>query len=271
MSERAPRWRLLETGARPGAWNMACDALLLERAASGEAPPTLRLYGWEPAAVSIGRHQPDPDSGAAAALAARGVEWVRRPTGGRAVYHGPPSEELTYAVAVPVPVGHPPLAGTPREVYRRIHAALAEGLRALGAPAALVADRRGERPRSPGPADPAACFATSVPFEIAVGGRKLLGSAQRRSRGGLLQHGSLPLDGDQAALAAAWPGAVDPAAATTLAAAAGRPVGFAEAAGALAASLAEALEVELAGAELEPDERAEIERRAEEASAGTPA
>ena len=52
------RWRLLETGARPGAWNMACDAALLASMDGGAAPPTIRLYGWDPPAVSLGHHQP---------------------------------------------------------------------------------------------------------------------------------------------------------------------------------------------------------------------
>jgi len=247
------RWRLLETGARPGAWNMACDRAVLDAVGRGAAPPTVRFYGWDPPAVSLGRHQPDPDPDAAAVLAARGVTWVRRPTGGRAVYHGPPAEELTYAVIAPLSV--PPLDGSLADAYRGIHEALAEGVRTLGAEASLAPRRPGRAPR---PTDRRACFAASVPWEIQVDGRKLLGSAQRRSRLALLQHGSLPLAGDQAPLRAAWPDSLGPAASTTLSEAVGRRVEFAEAAAALAAALACGLGIELAPGGLTADERARV-------------
>lgn len=236
----APRWRLLDTGPRGGAWNMACDAVLLERVGAGASPPTLRFYGWDPPAVSLGRHQPEPGPAELAALAARGIDVVRRPTGGRGVWHGPPGEELTYAVVAPL--GAPPLDAGIAEAYRRIHEALADGLRALGADVDLA-------PRAPSRTRPdsrLACFAARVPHEIGAGGAKLLGSAQRRSRRALLQHGSLPLAGDQSPLREVWPDSLAPGAATTLSAAAGRPVGFDEAAAALAAALARGLNVRLA-------------------------
>ncbi len=218
---------------------MACDELLLDRVGRGLAPPTVRFYAWDPPAVSLGRHQPDSDPGPLAALAARGVDVVRRPTGGRAVWHGPVSEELTYSVIVPL--GEPPLDAGLVETYRRIHAALADGLAALGADVALA-------PRShsiPRPDSRLACFAASVPYEITSGGAKLVGSAQRRTRRALLQHGSIPLAGNQSVLREAWPESLDPRAATTLSAAAGRPVGFAEATASLASALAEGLNVRL--------------------------
>lgn len=249
-----PRWRLLASGPADGAWNMACDAALLESAGAGAAPPTLRLYGWNPPAVSLGRNQPEPAPGAAAALAARGAGIVWRPTGGRAVWHGPPEEELTYAVAAPL--GRPPLDAGLVEAYRRIHAALAAGLRDLGVDAALAPRRPGRRP--PGPASRLACFAASVPYEIEVAGRKLLGSAQRRTRAGLLQHGSLPLAGNQAVLAAAWPGSLAEGAATTVAAAAGRRLPAARVADALAAAFERELGVRLEPGALTGGERRSI-------------
>ena len=91
-------WRALETGSRPGAWNMAADAAILADVERGAAPPTIRIYAWDPPAISLGFHQPDPTPVEAARIAAEGWTWVRRPTGGRAVFHGTRNAELTYAV-----------------------------------------------------------------------------------------------------------------------------------------------------------------------------
>lgn len=219
---------------------MACDRVLLDRVGEGLASPTVRFFAWSPPAISLGRHQPAPDPAPLGALAERGVDVVRRPTGGRAVWHGTSSEELTYSVVARL--GEPPLDAGLVEVYRRIHAALADGLRALGADATLA-------PRSraiPRPASRLACFAASVPYEITVDGAKLVGSAQRRTRRAVLQHGSIPLAGDQSVLRETWPECLGPRAATTLSAAAGRPVGFEEAAAALSAGLTRGLNVRLA-------------------------
>lgn len=244
------RWRLLETGARPGEWNMACDAALLASAERAGSPPTLRLYGWDPPAVSLGHHQADPAPDEAARLRARAVDCVRRPTGGRAVYHGRSDEELTYSVVARL--GDAGLGGGLAASYRRIHAAIAAGLAELGAPVEL-APRRSARSALDGsaqairPTSRQACFAATVPGEITTGGRKLVGSAQRRSRRALLQHGSIPLAGDQALMAEVWPGSLEPERTTTLSSAIGRRIGFAE----LAATLSAAFEKSL-GAELEP-------------------
>ncbi|MGH7559179.1 MAG: lipoate--protein ligase family protein, partial [Gemmatimonadota bacterium] len=224
MEERPHRWRLLVTGPARGDWNMACDGALLEASGRGEAPPTVRFYAWDPPAVSLGRHQPGPEPSARAALSALGIDWVRRPTGGRLVYHGAPGEELTYSLVAPLDEAS--LKGGLSAAYRRIHEALAAGLARLGI-AATLAPRAARRaggmlpPRSR-----LACFATSVPHEIVADGRKLVGSAQRRSRNALLQHGSLPVAGDPAFVPARiWPGSLDPGAVTTVSAAAGRVVG----------------------------------------------
>ncbi len=210
-------WRVLDTGPGDPAWNMALDAALLEAVSAGASPPTLRLYAWLPPAVSLGRHQPDPDTEALARLAALGAEWVRRPTGGRAVWHGPPVEELTYAIVAPLHGAG--LEGSLAASCRRIHAGLAAGLERLGADVTLAPPARRRAPR---PTSRVACFATSAPSEVMVGGRKLIGSAQRRARRALLQHGSLPLAGDPARVSFVWPGSIDTGAATTLASALGR-------------------------------------------------
>lgn len=176
-------WRLLESPAAPGARNMAIDVVLAESVRAG-GPPVLRIYRWWPPCVSLGRNQPAKGQYDLAEAERRGVEFVRRPTGGRAVYH---HREITYSVAV----GDRQLGG-PRRTYETIHRALLAGLRLLGASTDLVSDPgRGVRPST----DP--CFNELDGGAIVAGRRKLVGSAQLRQRGVLLQHGSLLLTADQ--------------------------------------------------------------------------
>lgn len=177
-------WRLLLDPPADGATNMACDAALLDLCARGAAPPTLRLYRWGPACLSLGRFQRSTAVRRMACQSAS-VAVVRRPSGGRALLH---DAELTYALVAPI--GTPPLDNAPSilESYRLISAALLTGLRSLGAPVELapVARQRGGS---------AACFDTPASYELTVDGRKLVGSAQARSEGALLQHGAIPLAG----------------------------------------------------------------------------
>lgn len=180
-------WRLLTTQPAPGPWNMAVDEAILEAIRKGESLPTLRLYAWEPACLSLGYAQPIADVDRER-LTARGWDLVRRPTGGRAILH---TDELTYAVIGPA--ADPRLAGSVIESYRRLSAALLAALHALGVPA-----RASDIPeRQPG-ADPQGpvCFEVPSNYELTVAGRKLIGSAQARRWEGVLQHGSLPLEGD---------------------------------------------------------------------------
>jgi lipoate-protein ligase A len=181
------RWRLIADGAADGATNMAADDALLDAAAERRIA-TLRLYTWRPPCLSLGYFQPLSDVDRAACAAA-GVTLVRRPTGGRAVLH---ADELTYAVAGPL--DSPPFDGSVVETYQRIAAALVAGLAALGLRAESTGSR-GVHARS-GPA----CFDTAGAHEITVDGRKLIGSAQTRRGGALLQHGALPIGGDPGAV-----------------------------------------------------------------------
>ncbi|MBV9775047.1 MAG: lipoate--protein ligase family protein [Gemmatimonadetes bacterium] len=180
----APPWRLLDTPPAPGAWNMAVDAALMASVRDG-ALPSLRFYRWDPPCLSLGRNQPARDRYDLDALRARGFDVVRRPTGGRAVLH---HHELTYSVVVPEGV-----LGSPRECYAAINRALVAGLRRLGVPARLQ-PRTGARAPVPSLAP---CFQEPVEGEVVVGARKLVGSAQWRERGVVLQHGSLLLADDQ--------------------------------------------------------------------------
>jgi lipoate-protein ligase A len=247
---------------------MACDAALLAAADGDGCVPTLRLYGWDPPAVSLGHHQADPSPAEAERLRARAVDWVRRPTGGRAVYHAGPAAELTYCVVAPIET--PGLGGGLADAYRRIHIAIAAGLGRLGAAVDLAPRRPARDPRSLRdrirPGSHRACFAATVPWEIEVEGRKLVGSAQRRSRRALLQHGSIPLSGDQALLDEIWPGSLEPGRTTTVASAVGRVVGFGELATILVAAFASSL-----GAELVPEKLSDAELRALDALLPAPA
>lgn len=173
-----------------GARNMAVDEAMLELAAGGST--LLRFYGWEPWCLSLGRHQTAPDRllGRSPDDLRPGVDAVRRPTGGRSVFHGP---EITYAFACPARAW-----GGPRAVLRTVHGGLAEGLRALGVP--LDTARSAEAEASGASASrisAASCFRDPAPGELTARGRKLVGSAQCRRRGGVLQHGSILLEDRQ--------------------------------------------------------------------------
>ncbi len=178
-------WRLILHGEAPGALNMAIDEAMLIALADGISPPTLRFYGWAPSCLSLGRNQPATDADLAACKAT-GVDLVRRPTGGRAILH---TDELTYSATLPS--RDPRAAGGVVESYRRLSEGLLAGLRRLGVEAVQA---RGQR--RPASDLTAICFETPSDYEITSGGRKLVGSAQWRSRGRVLQHGTLPLHGD---------------------------------------------------------------------------
>lgn len=178
-------WRLLRSVPADGATNMAMDEAILNAVAAGLVPPTLRFYAWEPACLSLGRMQPLGDADLQA-LRAAGVGLVRRPTGGKAILH---VDELTYSVIVPAT--GPRVAGTILESYRRLAAALVRGLEYLGITGLLV-DRPAGGRESRGPV----CFEVPSDYEITHGGRKLVGSAQMRAGGVVLQHGTVPLCGD---------------------------------------------------------------------------
>jgi lipoate-protein ligase A len=176
-------WLVLLDEPASGPWNMALDAALL-RAAEREGRCALRLYAWVPATLSFGRNEPALRRYDRDAIEARGLAVVRRPTGGRAVWH---DREVTYAVAAPADA-----FGSLRATYHEIHAMLADALAGLGARVRLAADR---------PADgvgAGACFASAAGGEVvAASGGKVVGSAQVRGDGAFLQHGSVLLAAEQ--------------------------------------------------------------------------
>jgi len=179
-------WRLSVDGEAGAAENMARDEGVLLAAREGAAT-TLRFYAWRPWALSLGYFQKYGDF---AAHARRGIPVVRRLTGGGAIYH---ADEITYSVVGPF--GVRPFPRRAGEIFRKLHGAIVEGLRGLGV-AAELSDASAGR-------SSAICFQRPQKYDIVVGGRKLLGSAQRRFGGVFLQHGSLPLSPNELA-----PGAI---------------------------------------------------------------
>jgi lipoate-protein ligase A len=269
-------WRLVRSDPARGAWNMAVDEAILEASGSGLVPPTLRLYAWAPPCLSLGYAQPFSDV-LPQVLEQHGWDLVRRPTGGRAILH---TDELTYSVAGPQ--DEPPLAGGVLESYRLLAAALLRALQALEIPAQAkekppAASPGSDADPSGAPASPFSqpagqnpvCFEVPSNYEITVGGKKLVGSAQARRKEGVLQHGSLPLYGDLSrivqalafpdAVARAWAAERLLARAATAEQILGYPLAWEQAAQAFAQAFAQVLNLDLVPSDLTPQER----RRAE--------
>jgi lipoyl(octanoyl) transferase len=246
-------WRLLITPPAHGAWNMAADEAILEAVGRGDSLPTLRLYAWEPACLSLGYAQPLTDVDIPR-LQGLGWELVRRPTGGRAVLH---TDEITYSVIAPL--NEPCLAGTVLESYSRLAAALEQTLRLLGL-LVEVQEHPGTGGKTPNPV----CFEVPSTSEITSRGKKLVGSAQARRKEGILQHGSLPLTGDlrrilqvlvfpdEEARTRASSHLLERA--TTMETALGRVVSWNEAAQAYITAFRSVLDLDLQPGELDPQE-----------------
>ncbi len=184
-SSKIPGWRLIVSQTKNGPWNMALDEAILVFAASKQVPPTLRLYEWDPPCISLGYAQQSKDVDLQA-LEAENWDIVRRPTGGRAILH---KNELTYSICTST--DEPFMKGNILESYRRISDTLIGALSKLN----LHADANKiytNTPRTP----QAVCFEVPSNYEVTFNGKKLIGSAQSRKMGGILQHGALPLCGD---------------------------------------------------------------------------
>lgn len=183
---------IVDLAPRSGAWNMAVDEALLTSALE-QALCTLRWYCWSEPTISLGYFQEASSVPPTAWL--QGLPVVRRLSGGGAIVH---DRELTYSLAVPA--AHP-LSSAPRDLYGRVHQEVIRGLAECGFAAAL----RGEKP-----AESEArflCFERRDDFDVVCGDVKILGSAQRRRKGAILQHGSLVLR--RSAHAPGFPGLYD--------------------------------------------------------------
>lgn len=206
---------------------MAIDSALLDLAeAHGSA--FLRLYCWEPYCLSFGRHEPARRRYDGERIRALGLDCVRRPTGGRAVWH---ARELTYAVAAPLST-----FGGLTHAYHALHDLLAGALRRLGAAPHLAPRSSPTAGVHSGP-----CFAAPVGGEVLIDGLKVVGSAQLRQGQAFLQHGSVLLDDDQSLLRELAGLTEVDAAEAPLSRLVGRGVTFTEAAGAIAATARDTL------------------------------
>ena len=178
-------WRLLVSPADRGARNLATDQAVAEHVRDGASPPTLRFYTWRPAALSLGYGQ--PLKAVATDLARQcGIDLVRRPTGGQAILH---NDELTYALMLPRT--HALAAGGVLRSYERLSAGFERGFAALG-----LDTRQGDWQSDAADGAGLLCFASPSTHELSAKGVKIMGSAQTRLRGALLQHGSIPFAHD---------------------------------------------------------------------------
>lgn len=244
-------WNLIQPlEEAPGAMQMALDEALLDEACAREDfVPTLRLYVFQPGCLSLGRTQAYESVDAAAARE-RGLDLVRRVTGGSGVLH---HGELTYSFIARVA---PPFTDSIEQNYTLLSEALAAGLaRRFGVRAELEPSRPERNPAT------GACFLTPALKELKVAGRKLVGSAQRRQKGAFLQHGALPLATDYALHGRLFGLAPERlrGAMLDLKEAAGREVSHAEAAEALALGFTERLGAAWSPLPLAPHVRARAE------------
>jgi len=188
-------WRIIDSGPGPAGWNMALDEALLIMAANGLCPPTLRFFSWETPSLSIGSFQ-KAELLNLRLIKEKSVPLVRRPTGGRAVLH---DRELTYSVTcqIPSPFFPPDLMGS----YKKIGSCFLRGLKSVSVEADLlpVSKNPDRKPSQESGRNPL-CFSSPSWYEVLVGGKKLIGSAQRRIRGSFLQQGSLLMELDLAGL-----------------------------------------------------------------------
>lgn len=208
-------WTLIvEPTGRPGSENMSIDYSLLRRAQEGVA--FLRLYCWTPACLSFGRNEPAARRYDVTEIERRGLDTVRRPTGGRAVWH---DAELTYAVAAPDET-----FGSLQETYNIVHVTIAAALQRLGIPAELA----GKPAPGAGALSGGACFAAPAGGEVVVAGKKLVGSAQVRENNAFLQHGSILLEDGQDIVTQVTAGIPVSPVSTSISAQVSRPVEFGE-------------------------------------------
>ncbi|HEY9714301.1 MAG TPA: lipoate--protein ligase family protein [Chroococcales cyanobacterium] len=266
--------RLLEYKPATAADNMAIDEAILEAHLQGLVPPTLRLYSFEPATVSLGYAQ-DLPSETIDAIGRRGFDLVRRPTGGRAVLH---ASELTYSfvcmstgadrsmcdssAGLPANAGAPAATSTLAEplllsasvatAYKQICRGLLKAMQNLGLELELGASNAAYR----GMDD---CFMAVTSADLHFRGKKMIGSAQLRRKGAILQHGSILLDQDQNLMGSITGSEVQAQQAqhhANLFEALGRRVSCEELQSALKAGFESAFERELVAAPLTKDELA---------------
>ena len=251
------RWRLIRDGRRSPSWNMAVDEAIMKAHSKGMVPPTLRLYGWNPPAVSIGHFQSLEREVDLDACRRMGIGWVRRPTGGRAVLH---EHEVTYSVVVSEEL----LPGGVLETYCILSRGIVHGLRSLGLEVEMAQGPFHEKARNDASS---ACFDAPSWYEVMCGGKKIVGSAQTRRDGVILQHGSVVIRLDPERTISALRFASEEtrraaierlnARATGIGQILNRPVGYGEVCAAIVRGFEEGLGIEFEEGELTPAEETE--------------
>ena len=175
-------WRFLNTGFQNGFYNMAIDEVISQISVPRDHKPVLRVYGWRPYAISLGYNQDENDINVERCHRDN-IDIVRRPTGGRAVFH---AEEVTYSIVLPK--NSTLFSKDTLDIYNMISQGLVEGLRLIGVTAQLMrrtsTNSLNEKSNIP-------CFSSAAKYEITYQGKKLVGSAQRRYQNSILQHGSI--------------------------------------------------------------------------------
>jgi lipoyl(octanoyl) transferase len=180
--------RVIFDKQQPAAFNMAADRFLLG-AAHDASPVVLRLYTWNIPTISLGHMQKAGEVLDFEAMKRDKIGWIQRPTGGRAVLHW---NDLTYSIVFPA--ANKTMGTTIAETYRIVSSCLVNGLGKAGIDAAqhdspLDASRARTEIRLP-------CFLAPNRDEIMVAGKKLVGSAQKRTARAVLQHGSIAFTAD---------------------------------------------------------------------------
>lgn len=174
------KMRFIDSPPSSGAFNMACDYYFAENVAEEDCP-VLRLYSWNPPAISLGFHQRTTDIDFNACWN-DGIDIVRRPTGGRAILHW---GEITYCLVVPIPPDYGKKAL--QNIYSKVHSGILNALEKAGAEVVFAGADKKPQPHNP------LCFASSAGTELEMSGRKVVGSAQRLLNSAVLQHGSILL------------------------------------------------------------------------------
>lgn len=180
-------WLYIKSGKQDAFFNMALDELLMNKVRRGEIPPVIRLYEWKTPTLSIGYFQKMEKEIDIPKVEEYGYQLVRRKTGGRGVLH---DKELTYSLVLPEDYEGIPKSVT--ESYRILSEGIKEGFKNLGLDAYFSIPDKKERREERS----SVCFDTPSWYELVVEGRKIAGSAQTRSEGVIMQHGSILLDVD---------------------------------------------------------------------------
>lgn len=179
------KWRVIKNSTYSGAMNMAIDEAIMTAYREGKSKPTLRFYTWEPACLTIGYFQKLEKEINLQKCKELNIDCVRRITGGRAVLH---DNELTYSIVVGE--NNELIDSSIKESYKFMSQGIVKGFEIEG----IEVDNLSKGERIKREKLSAACFNTHADYEITINNKKVVGSAQHRKDGVILQHGSIVKD-----------------------------------------------------------------------------